>query len=76
MADGPPYGIENRRADLCVFVFRQLFSVELMQRATYDMDGTRPMRVNPIPKTSNGEKLRWNSACVVGHACSGPAKER
>ena len=30
--------------------------------------------VNPIPKTSNGEKLRLNSACVVGHVRSRPVK--
>ena len=36
------------------------------------MEGTRPMRVNPIPKTSKGVKLRLNSACVVGHMlCAG-----
>lgn len=40
------------------------------------MDGTRPMIVNPIPKTSNGVKLRLNSAHIVGHACYGLAKER
>ena len=40
------------------------------------MEGTRPMRVNPIPKTSNGVKLRLNSACVVNHARSASAKER
>ena len=40
------------------------------------MEGTRPMRVNPIPNTSNGVKLRLNSACVVNHARSASAKER
>ena len=25
IADGPPYGIEYTRAELCVFVFRQPF---------------------------------------------------
>lgn len=49
--------------------------VEPMQCDTYAMDGTRPMTVNPIPKTSNGVKLRLNSVCVVYHACSALVKE-
>ena len=45
-----------------------------MQYKTYAIDGTRPMTVNPIPKTSNGVKLRLNSVCCL--SCVLCASER
>ena len=75
MADGPPYGIEKMRVELWAFVFRQLYC-ETDPCETYVIDGTMPMMLNPIPKTSNGVKLRLSSVCLVCHVGSAPVKDR
>ena len=56
------------------FYFVNFPAVGFMQYRTYAIDGTRPMTVNPIPKTSNGVKLRLNSVCCL--SCVLGASER
>jgi hypothetical protein len=66
-----PRMVSNIRGQSFVHLyFVNLSGCGTMQYETYVMDGTRPMTVNPIPKTSNGVKLRLNSSCGVSHVCS------
>jgi len=64
MAEGPPYGIEYMRTDLLYMCLSSLTIHNGLVGTTDAMDGMRPMTEKPMPKTSRGVKLRFNSAWI------------